>query len=534
MGGFPEIVGRIYRPGSQIDSNVLIYLHLEKEERVKVNDLRDSPGIWLFLIMLLILALRLPTTHVSVIDWDESVYFTIAQDITNGGVPYKTAWDTKGPLLFFIFVPVILLFDENIAALRVFTTAYLLVSMFFLYLLARRLFQGFTTLVPPLIYGLFFTTPGLGGYASNGELFMMLPVILALLCYLDYEKKGGPWLLFLSGLLSSAAFFTKGTAVFTAFVIPVFITWNNLRRGTIGIKPFVKEAVCYSLGVLSIVLALTLYFFVNGAVYDFYHTYFVINGIYVGEVSFREALLNLYKFIYDSFVWNREFTTLLAAASALFILIQLVRRKFGSEEKKTLCFILALAVLSLVGVLWGRRMFPHYYLQMGLSYSLLIALAVSKTGLRRIYIQALIIVLAAGFLIRYPIQDTVRYIKEEDKEWFEADTSYAVADYIRSNTSEDDTILVIGGQPVIQFLADRKAPIRDFWWPNHHGVLFDILNLKESVPAALDKNKPEYIVFYEGKYEGQITHIDYLDKFIKDNYSLEKEIGGYEIYKVKK
>ncbi|HET7289880.1 MAG TPA: hypothetical protein VFJ67_05520, partial [Thermodesulfobacteriota bacterium] len=103
---------------------------------MKVSDLRDSPGIWLFLIMLLILALRLPTTHVSVIDWDESVYFTIAQDITNGGVPYKTAWDTKGPLLFFIFVPVILLFDENIAALRVFTTAYLLLSMFFLYLLA--------------------------------------------------------------------------------------------------------------------------------------------------------------------------------------------------------------------------------------------------------------------------------------------------------------------------------------------------------------------------------------------------------------
>lgn len=501
---------------------------------MKANDLTGSPGIWLFLIMLLILALRLPTAHVSVIDWDESVYFTMAQDITNGGVPFKTMWDTKGPLLFFIFVPVILLFDENIAALRVFTTAYLLLSMFFLYLLARRLFEGFTALIPPLIYGLFFTTPGLGGYASNGELFMMLPVILALLCYVDYEKKGGLGLLFLSGLFSSAAFFTKGTAVFTAFVVPLYITWNNLKRGMVGIKPFVKEAVCYSLGVLSIVLALTLYFFVNGAVYDFYHTYFVINGIYVGVVPFRAALLYLYKFIYDSFVWSREFTTLLAAVSSLFIVIQLFRGKFKSEEKKTLCFILALAVLSLVGVLWGRRMFPHYYLQMGLAYSLLIALAVSKIEIKRIYIQALIIVLAAAFLIRYPIQNTVRYIKNEDKNWFEADTSYAVADYIKSNTSDEDTILVIGGQPVIQFLADRRSPIKDFWWPNHHGELFDILDLKNSVPAALGKNKPEYIIFYEGKHEGQITHIDYMDKFIKDNYNLEKKIDGYDIYKVKK
>ena len=471
--------------------------------------------------------------NVSVIDWDESVYFTIAQDITNGGVPYKTAWDTKGPLLFFIFVPVILLFDENIAALRIFTTCYLLVSMFFLYLLARRMFQGFTALVPPLIYGLFFTTPGLGGYASNGEIFMMLPVILALLCYIEYVSKGGLKLLFLSGLFTSAAFLTKGTAVFSAFVVPLFITWNNLKLGASGIKPFVKEAVIYSLGVLSVFLVLTLYFAANGAVYDFYHTYFVINGIYVGTVPFQAALLELYTFIYDTFIWSREFTTLLTAAAALVILIQFIRGKFASAEKKTLCFILALAVVSLVGVLWGRRMFPHYYLQMGLAYSLLIAMAVSKTGMRRLYIQALIIVLAAGFLVRYPIGETIRYIKDEDKNWFEADTTYAVAGYIRSNTSEDNTILVIGGQPVIQFLADRRAPIKDFWWPNHHGVMFDILDLKNSVPQALDENKPDYIVFYEGKYEGQVTHIDYLDKFIKDNYVLEKEIGGYLIYKVK-
>lgn len=499
---------------------------------MRAADLTGSPGIWLFLIMLLILALRLPVSNVSVIDWDESVYFTIAQDITNGGVPYKTAWDTKGPLLFFTFVPVILLFDENIAALRIFTTVYLLLSMFFLYLLAARLFQGFTALIPPLIYGLFFTTPGLGGYASNGELFMMLPVILALLCYLYYEANGSMKLLFLCGLFTSAAFFTKGTAVFTALVIPLYIAWNNLRRGTAGIRPFVKESVCYSLGALSIVLALTLYFLINGAVHDFYHTYFVINGIYVGTVPLGEALLNLYYFIYGSVVWSREFTTLLAAAAALFIVIQFIRGKFVSGEKKTLCFILALAVLSLVGVLWGRRMFPHYYLQMGLPYSLLIALAVSKTGLRRIYIQALIIVLAAGFLIRYPIQETVHKIKKEDDTWYEADTSYAVAGYIRSNTSEDDTILVIGGQPVVQFLADRRAPIKDFWWPNHHDVMFEILNLKDSVPTALNKNKPMYIAFYEGKHEGQITHIDYLDEFIRNNYRLEKEIGGYEIYKV--
>jgi hypothetical protein len=232
-------------------------------------------------------------------------------------------------------------------------------------------------------------------------------------------------------------------------------------------------------------------------------------------------------------VWSRDFGTLLAAASSLVILIQLIRRKLSDEEKRSLLFIGALTVLSLLGVLWGRRMFPHYYLQMSLSFSLLTALGVSKLGLDRKYIQALIVILTAVFLIHYPVTRTIQFVKNEDKVWFEAETSYAVADYIRSNTSEDDTILVIGGQPIIQFLSNRRAPIKDFWWPNHHEVLFEILNLRDTVPPALDANKPEYFVFYEGKHEGQITRIDYIDKFITDNYYLEKEIGGYKLYRVR-
>lgn len=493
----------------------------------------NSPSVWLFFIMLLIFALRLPIAHVSVIDWDESIYFTIAQDITNGGVPYQTSWDTKGPFLFFAFVPVILLFDESIAALRIFTTFYLLLSMFFLYLLARKFFQGFTSLIPPLVYGLFFTTPGLGGYASNGELFMMLPVILALLCYLDYEKKRGLLFLFASGLFTAAAFFTKGTAIFSVLVIPLFIVYRNIANGTPDLKSFFKEAAFYSSGVFSIVAALTLYFMSHGAVRDFYYTYFVINGLYTGAVPLTEAFVSLMYFVYGSIVWSRDFSTLLTAVSSFIILLQLIRRKFSDEEKSSLLFIAALTVLSLLGVLWGRRMFPHYYLQMGLPFSLLIALGISKLELDRRYIQAVIIIITAVFLIQYPITQTTRRIKNEDKEWFGADTSYAVADYIKSNTTEHDTMLVIGGQPIIQFLSDRKAPIKDFWWPNHHDVLFDILKLKDTVPGALAENKPEYIAFYDGKYEGQITRISYIDEFIRENYNLEKEIGGYKLYRLK-
>ena len=75
----------------------------------------NNEWVWISIFLILIVFIRLPLTNVTVIDWDESIYFTIAQDIANGGVPYKTTWDTKGPFLFFIFVPIMLLFDNNIA-----------------------------------------------------------------------------------------------------------------------------------------------------------------------------------------------------------------------------------------------------------------------------------------------------------------------------------------------------------------------------------------------------------------------------------
>jgi hypothetical protein len=71
----------------------------------------------------------------------------------------------------------------------------------------------------------------------------------------------------------------------------------------------------------------------HGAVHDFYYTYFVINGRYVGAVPVRDAVVNLAYFIYGSFVWNRDFTTLLTALSSIIILIQLTRGKFGEEGK---------------------------------------------------------------------------------------------------------------------------------------------------------------------------------------------------------
>ena len=490
-----------------------------------------SRAVWLGLALVFVFLIRLPVADVSVIDWDESVYFTVAQDIAEGGVPYKTTWDTKGPLLFLTLTPVVAVFGDNIAALRIFTSLYLLLSMFFVYLAAVRLMGGLAAVLPPLVYGLMFAVPGFGGLASNGELFMMLPVIIAVFTYLDYRQKGAWHLIFFSGAFSAAAFLIKATAVFSVAVVPVFLIYDFFSGKPRRPGAFLAGATLYAAGFLAVSGIVALYLGANGALGAFLETYFIINGKFVGAVPLQKAFIELVYYVHWLLLRNFELVTIVAVLCGLLLLWSLIRKK-TDVSPWAIVFTFVLAALSLLGVIWGRRMFPHYYLQMALPFALIVGLGVASTGLRTNYIKALMVLVALLFLFQSPPGRTASRIKAMDADYFERSASYAVSDYIKSNSAPEDRILVIGGQPVVYFLSERRPAIKDFWWTEHHIVVYEILNLEKTVPAALERNKPLYIAYYEGPHEEFRLGLDYLDRFINDNYTLETNIEGYRIYRL--
>jgi len=506
-----------------------------------INILRnwsDKDVFWLLFFLLLVFLIRLPVVNVSVLDWDESMYWTIAQDIADGGVPYKTTWDNKGPLLFFVFVLVTILFDNSIPALRIFTTFYLLVSMYLLYLMARKLLPDFVRLVPPLIYGLFFVIPNFQGFASNGELFMLLPVILSLLMYIDYEKRRSLILLFLSGFFSSLAFFIKGTAIFSVMVITIMFIYSFIVQESYNLKSLIKKLVYYFLGFLTPFIILNVYFWYNGALSDFYYAVFTANSKYVQLIPLSDGIMNAYKFMYKTILINYEIITLLAIASALYLLIELIRDRFPKNEKSKLYLILIISILSAVGVVLGKRMYPHYYLQMALPYSLLIAYAIFSLKLERKHIKTIFIVILVIYTVQSPLQKVMAYKDKVDlhkTDQYRSDhiESHEITDYIRNKTANTDKILVLGGQPIIYFLSKRKSPIKVFWWnDNYLETIKRITNFEGTFLSALQKDKPAYIIFYDGEDHKQRLRFDYFGEFIIENYSFETTIGRYKLYKL--
>jgi len=482
----------------------------------------------LFIIIILIFTLRYLYSTVVILDWDEGVYFTLAQDIVNGGIPYLTSWDNKGPILYFMFALIIKLFGNNIFPLRIFTTFYLLISMIFIYLIANKFTNSKASLFAPLIYGLFFTTSKFGGLASNSEIFMMLPAIIATYCFISYKQNRNlsTLMLYLCGFFSALAFFIKGSIIFTVAISPIILITHKLKSQQYTWKLFLKDMFVFVSGAMTPTLILLYYLYFHNALADFYYAYFIFNNQQISTITWLQGTQKLIDFLY--YAITNDFITI--TAFVLFF-IALIYKYYKKDFGDNFLFILLLFFLSLIGVYLGRNIdrvnYAHYFLQMGLPFTLMILISITiletyNKWFHNIIILILLVIISIIFY-KYCIPLN-KYLNAK----FQAnDPCNIIAAYISANTKKEDTIFV-RGDTIIYFLSARKAPTKYFSVMFHLYRSQYILNPKENTLRAFAKNKPKYFVYRDfewakNKYAGDA----YLKDFMLANYHIEKIFESY-------
>ncbi len=161
-----------------------------------------------------VLITRLPTFFRSVMDWDESLYFLIAEQWRAGHLPYTTIWDNKPIGIYGIFALFQSVFGDHVASIRIASVLVVTVTAFTVFKIAL--------LVPPnpsssarlritaaLFAGIAYVVCSLSndGLAANTEIFMVCFTSLAMLCALSRHP-------FAAGLLFGMAFMTKYVAIF--------------------------------------------------------------------------------------------------------------------------------------------------------------------------------------------------------------------------------------------------------------------------------------------------------------------------------
>ncbi|HEU5314503.1 MAG TPA: hypothetical protein VFX49_00205, partial [Chloroflexota bacterium] len=104
-----------------------------------------------------------------------------------------------------------------------------------------------------------------------------------------------------------------------------------------------------------------------------------------------------------------------------------------------------------------------------------------------------------------------------------------IAAYVREHTGEDDTIYAAFAQADLYHLSGRRAAARQLYWTEINrvpGALDDLLDT-----MADQARRPAYVIGIDRELE-QPGRADRFWMLVARHYALEREIGGFPIYRV--
>ena len=131
-------------------------------------------------IVLLTVAIRLPSLHHPQPIDDEAIYSVVANVIVDGGRPYVDAVERKPPFLFWTYAAVVEATGKfNWKALHMVALIWTLGTMVGLFVIGKGLFDRDTGLIAALLYSVFQPWGEWRDLAFNGESVMNLPIVWA-------------------------------------------------------------------------------------------------------------------------------------------------------------------------------------------------------------------------------------------------------------------------------------------------------------------------------------------------------------------
>ncbi len=350
------------------------------------SSVRKHLGLWLALI--LVVLLRLPSLCEPYWYGDEGIYLTIGNGLRQGRVLYAEIVDHKTPLIYYLaMVP-------NQMWFRILLIGWMLATTWFFYRVAKALqWSTWKVHFSTLLFVLLTSWPSFEGNIPNGELFVMGFILAGWFfltktqlwqAFLDEPSKlkteGATTFaerrnLVLAGILGSLGLLTKVPALFDLASMG-WIGWLILTRFEgFSFKNWRKHLwhvagtwIWLGLGVLIPIVASVGYFWLRGALADYIQFGLLYNFHYAGNWA-----LNLPS------VWLEMAFTLPGKAmimALLLVLITLLQR----WQNRALSWSLGWLILALFASLLSNRPYPHYFLQLAPPLSFVLVALLDEFG----------------------------------------------------------------------------------------------------------------------------------------------------------
>ncbi|MGI5840917.1 MAG: glycosyltransferase family 39 protein [Patescibacteria group bacterium] len=477
---------------------------------------------WILLFFLFII-LRLPSLFEPYWYGDEGIYLVLGQAVRRGLTLYRQMHDNKPPTLYYLAA-----FSQTVFGFRLLLLAFMLPTIIFYYRLARKFFTPKISKISTLIFTLLSSIPLIEGTIANAEVFMLLPTILAVLLILSSTQKIA---YLFAGLLLGLAFTIK---VPVAIEFALLTLWLGLRETNFSLKnlknkifPSIISLLIFSLAFFLPIFVQFIYYSTKGASFDFLFAALLQNFGYLSSWSTGTHSASALsgglstRFIITVFSWLLLF---------LFHLFKFI-------DKKAL-FVYLWFSAALFGSLLSGRPYPHYLIQLLPPFCMVLAFFFQSKRNQFKTFSLISLFILAVVIIKYEFYfyPTITYYTnfysyitgrkslEAYRRFFgpRVNTTYAIANFIKSNTSSQDKIFVWGDEPYIYALSQRLPP-------GKFTVAYHVVDFggHQSTIDSFKVSQPAYIVYFPMSNRP----FPDLDKFILKYYSLDQIIDSAYIFK---
>lgn len=482
---------------------------------------------WLFILLVGVLLLRIPSFFEPYSYGDEMIYLTLGEAIRQKVPLYGSIHDNKPPLLYIAAAVAGSLFWFK--AILAFWN---LITIYLFWKFVEKLFPKKTRLhkIATLIFAIYTTIPRLEGNIANAENFMLGFTIAGFLVILspsfkDHFKKLNAKKLLIAGVLFSFATLFKVPAAFDIPAI-IFLWFCSVKLSRPNITKIVKYAFWLSIGFLIPIVVSLAYYYFQGAFQEYLVAAFLQNVGYLS--SWRPDDVQL--------PFLQKNGPLLARGTILttsLLILYLKRAKLS----KQFIFLSTWLLLSLFAVTLSERPYPHYLLQSMPPISILAAMLFSLKTMEQILV---IIPLAIAFYVpvhyefwSYP---TLSYYQRflnlatgqiSESEYLNTfgghvERNYKIADYLISTTKRNEKVFVWGDSSAIYALSRRLPPTR--YVADYH---FRDFSTPQLTIEVLEKDFPTVVVVLPDS-----DSFPALGILLRSNYAISEEIGGAKIWKL--
>ena len=452
------------------------------------------------------LLIRLPVLFDSVVDWDESLYLLISDDLLDGVLPYGQTWDHKPPVIFYVFAAAQLMFGGGVTAVRILGVVGAGLGAYGIHQLLQLLWpRSKGAVTGALAYLLLFAA--IGGLATNTEVIFAAFVIggtYAVLVGSASSERAVLWWV-LGGMAFGVGFGVKYVVGFDLLgfaALHLAFVWGHSGRGFGGALGATLYAGAVVLASFVATLALQLLpFLLSGRLDDVIAYTITYNAQYTSTHIYSGALL-------------QGFNAMLALSGAWIGALMLLFWPDGglrddARSSRIGGALFVWLLFDMVSVLVQGRLFPHHCLQLVPVLALLFGVfagAVQEriAGHRRVAGAVTAAVLLVVLTLMGPVQELgwrgLRLLRNAVAgDLHRDDLPQRIAARIRSELEPGDAIYVFNDHPVIYHLAGARVPTR-FPFPLHlqnqsvaQGVGFDA----DAEIARILAERPRFIVVRE-------------------------------------